>query len=145
MQKEIRQSWFFQQSPEIDWEYLTVPSLIEQWLGKTDFQPIQGHRFRFISPNGNHANCEVLEVKPYSRLAYSWEKKSGRDNQRYHSKVEWTLRPGETENYRNGTELQLVHNGFIASEDVTGHDNGWNACLRQMKELLPVTAKQING
>ncbi len=77
MQKEIRQSWFFQQSPEIVWEYLTVPSLIEQWLGKTDFQPIQGHRFRFISPNGNLANCEVLEVKQYSRLAYSWEKKIG--------------------------------------------------------------------
>ena len=53
MQKEIKQSRHFNQSPQEVWEYLTKPELIEQWLGKTDFQPVVGHKFRFISPYGN--------------------------------------------------------------------------------------------
>lgn len=35
MQEEIRQTWFFKQSPGEVWEYLTKPELIEQWLMKT--------------------------------------------------------------------------------------------------------------
>ncbi len=50
MQKEIKHTWHFSQSPQEVWEYLTKPELMEQWLGKTDFQPIVGHKFRFISP-----------------------------------------------------------------------------------------------
>ena len=47
MQKEIKQTWHFEQSPQEVWEYLTKPELIEQWLMKTDFQPILGFKFRF--------------------------------------------------------------------------------------------------
>src|SRR6266550_2474446 len=48
MQKEIKQTWHFNQSPQTVWEYLTKPELIEQWLGKTDFQPLVGHKFSII-------------------------------------------------------------------------------------------------
>lgn len=131
MQKEVKQTWFFKQSPPEVWEYLTKPELLEQWLGKTDFQATPGHKFRFASPHGNDAYCEVLEVKPFTRLSFSWQKRSVKDNKPFTSTVAWTLVPK-----KNGTELQLVHNGFTALEDVVGHDKGWNACLQQFDKLL---------
>jgi uncharacterized protein YndB with AHSA1/START domain len=44
MQEEIKRTWHFSHPPHEVWEYLTKPELLEQWLGKTDFQPIVGHR-----------------------------------------------------------------------------------------------------
>lgn len=130
MQKEIRLSKRFSQSPEEVWEFLTRPELIEQWLGKTDFQPIVGHKFQFTSSYGNHSYCEVLEVRPFTILSYSWQKNSATDGKPFQSKVEWTLVPDE-----NGTELQLLHNGFTAAEDVAAHEYGWNMCLQQMEKI----------
>src|SRR5580765_6058154 len=120
MRNEIKQTWHFSQSPQEVWEYLTNPELLEQWLVKTDFQPIVGHKFYFTSPYGNHSYCEVLELNPCTRLSYSWQKKSLTDNKPDNSIVAWTLVPDE-----NGTELLLVHNGFTALEDLVGHENGW--------------------
>jgi uncharacterized protein YndB with AHSA1/START domain len=131
MQKEIKQTWQFDQSPQEVWEYLTKPELLEQWLGKTDFQPIEGRKFRFISPYGNDSFCEVLEVKPFTRLSYSWQKNSAMDNKPFTSTVVWTLVPNE-----NGTELQLVHNGFTSLEDSNAHNNGWTTCLKLLEEIL---------
>jgi uncharacterized protein YndB with AHSA1/START domain len=131
MEKEIKQTWFFRQSPQEVWAYLTNPELIEQWLSKTDFQPVVGHQFHFISPYGNHSVCEVLEVHPFTRLAYSWQKKSAKNNIAFTSIVVWTLVPKE-----NGTELQLLHNGFTAWEDVAAHENGWNICFNQFEKLI---------
>jgi uncharacterized protein YndB with AHSA1/START domain len=131
MLKEIKHTCQFSQSPQEVWEYLTKPELLEEWLGKTDFQPVEGYKFRFISPYGNDSYCEVLEVKPYSRLSYSWQKNSAKDNKPFNSKIVWTLVPKE-----NGTELQLVHNGFTALEDILPHENGWNICLKEFKKLI---------
>jgi len=131
MQNEVKQTWFFKHSPQDVWEYLTRPDLLEKWLGKTDFQPIQGHKFRFTSPNGNDSYCEVLEVKPHTRLSYSWQKNSAKDKKPFNSTVAWNLVAKE-----NGTELQLMHSGFTSLEDLAGHENGWKTCLRQFEELL---------
>lgn len=131
MQKEIKQIWHFNQLPQVVWEYLTKPELIEQWLGKTDFQPIVGHKFRFVSPYGNDSICEVLEVRPNTKLVYSWQKNSAKDKLPFHSKIEWTLSPIE-----NGTELRLVHNGFRALEDIAPHEDGWNYCHHQLEKLI---------
>ena len=131
MQKEIRKTWFFNHPPQKVWECLTQPELLEQWLGPTDFQPIVGFKFRFISPYGNDSYCEVLEVEPFTSLSYSWQKRSLNDNKPFTSKVTWTLVPaGE------GTELQLVHDGFVAADDLAGHETGWSACLKRMEDLL---------
>ena len=131
MENEIRQSRHFNQPPQEVWDYLTKPELIEQWLGKTDFKPVAGYKFRFISPYGNDSYCEVLEVKPFTRLSYSWQKNSAKDHKLFNSTVVWTLIPKE-----NGTELQLVHNGFSAIEDVIAHTNGWNICLEKIEEIV---------
>lgn len=136
MQKEIKHTRHFNQSPKEVWEYLTKPELLEQWLGKTDFEPVVGHKFHFVSPYGNDSHCEVLEVKPFTRLSYSWQKRSLKDNKPFNSKIEWTLVPKE-----NGTELQLLHNGFVALEDLLGHEKGWNGCLTQFEELINSVTK----
>jgi len=131
MQKEIRQTWFFDQSPQKVWEYLTQPELIEQWLTKTDFQPIVGHKFHFADKSGKIIRCEVLEVKPFTQLSYSWQYVSAVDETLFDSKVFWTLTPNE-----NGTELQLVHSAFTYSQDYDAHNNGWNTCLQRVEKLL---------
>jgi len=131
LHKEIKQNWFFKQAPKIVWDYLTKPELIEQWLGKSDFKPVVGHKFSFISSCGNDSICEVLEVKPFTKLVYSWQKNSATDGKPFTSKIMWTLIAKD-----NGTELQLVHNGFITIEDVTAHEAGWNHCHKQFEELL---------
>jgi len=131
MQKEIKQTFFYSHKPEVVWEYLTKSELIEQWLGKTDFKPIVGHKFRFVSPYGNDSICEVLEVKPFAKLSYSWQKNSAIGGKPFNSKIEWTLVPKE-----NGTELQLLHTGFITNEDVIAHESGWNICIKQFEELI---------
>jgi uncharacterized protein YndB with AHSA1/START domain len=136
MQKEIKQTWFFRQSPEEVWEYLTRPELIEQWLTKTDFQPVPGHKFSFTSKSCKIIYCEVLEVKPFTSLSYSWQFPSKKDEQLYDSKVMWTLVPKE-----NGTELLLQHNGFALLEDLAEHTTGWNTCLNRFEELINNTVK----
>jgi len=131
MEKELNKKLFLSRSPQEVWEYLTRPELINRWLGETDFKPIEGNKFRFISPYGNHSYCEVLEVKPFTKLVYTWQKNSATDNKPFTSTVTWTLVPKD-----NGTELQLVHSGFITSEDTDAHSNGWNTCLMQFENLI---------
>jgi uncharacterized protein YndB with AHSA1/START domain len=145
MQKEIKHTWHFARSPEEVWDYLTKPELIEQWLMKTDFQPKVGHRFRFAHSTENKScydnitHCEVLEVKPFTTLSYSW-KGSTKDGSRiFNSKVVWTLIPTE-----GGTELQLVHNGFAVLEDVIAHNTGWTALVKQFVELVNASEKMTS-
>lgn len=137
MQKEIFQKWFFQQPPVDVWEYLTRPELIEQWLMKSDFQPIVGHKFRFTftpkpgSPYAGIVDCEVLEVKPFTRLAYSWNGTTQDKRRNFHSKVVWTLVEKD-----EGTELQLQHHGLELLEDVLNHTNGWKNCLKRFEDHI---------
>ena len=137
MQKEIKQSWKFTQSPEEVWEYLTKPELIEQWLMKNDFQPIVGHKFRFTfvsKPDGKYkggVDCEVLEVKPFSKLSYSWNGGTNDGSRTFNSIVVWTLVPNES-----GTELQLSHSGFEVLEDILNHTDGWKSCLKKLEESI---------
>jgi uncharacterized protein YndB with AHSA1/START domain len=142
MQQEIQQKWFFQQSPGEVWEYLTKPELIEQWLMKSDFKPVAGHKFRFTfvsKPEGKYdgeVHCQVLEVKPFTKLSYSWNGSTRDKSRDYNSVVVWTLVPKN-----NGTELQLQHNGFTLLEDIQMHTNGWNSCVKKMETHINSVAK----
>jgi uncharacterized protein YndB with AHSA1/START domain len=142
MQNDIHQTWFFQQSPSEVWEYLTQPELIEQWLMKTDFQPIPGFKFRFTfvakpgSPYEGVVHCEVLEVKPFTTLSYSWNGSTQDKSRNFNSTVIWTLSPKE-----NGTELQLQHNGLAFPEDILNHTSGWNSCLKKFEENINTIKK----
>jgi uncharacterized protein YndB with AHSA1/START domain len=142
MQNEVNQTWFFQQSPDEVWEYLTKPELIEQWLMKSDFKPVLGHKFRFTfnpKPGSKYegvVNCEVLEVKPFTRLSYSWNGSLQDKSRNFNSTVNWTLVPKN-----NGTELRLQHNGFAVLEDVLEHSKGWDACVKRMEDHINAVMK----
>jgi uncharacterized protein YndB with AHSA1/START domain len=134
MPNEIRQTVFFDQSPREVWDCLTTPEILAQWLAPTDIKPIAGHTFRFMDKTGKYIDCEVLEAQPFTRLVYSWQFPSGKEDKRFDSTVVWTLvLKGE------GTELQLVHNSFALLEDFTAHNNGWNNCLSKLKGFLKQT------
>ena len=137
MEKEINQTWFFNHSPEEVWEYLTQPELIEQWLMKSDFKPIVGHKFRFTftpktdSKYDGEVHCEVLEAVPFTKLSYSWNGTANKGSRNFKSKVVWTLVPKQ-----NGTELRLQHDGFTVLEDILNHSSGWNSCVKRFEELI---------
>ncbi|MBV9986048.1 MAG: SRPBCC domain-containing protein [Chitinophagaceae bacterium] len=138
MKKAIRHTFRFTQSPAEVWEYLTNPDLIELWLMKSDFKLELGHKFRFMG-GCNHedadsreaASCEVLEIQPNARLVYSWVTSSLNDEKPYTSTVTWTLRPDA-----DGTELQLLHDGFMAIEDLSAHNDGWTRIGNKLAEKL---------
>lgn len=137
MEKEIKQSWFFKQPPEEVWDYLTKPELIEQWLMKSNFQPIVGYKFQFtFVPKADSAyagvvDCEVLTVNPYTKLSYSWNGSTMDKGRNFNSKVDWTLVPKD-----DGTELHLQHNGFTVLEDIIAHESGWKHCLKRFEESI---------
>jgi uncharacterized protein YndB with AHSA1/START domain len=142
MEKEIKQTWHFDQSPEEVWDYLTKPDLIEQWLMKSDFMPVVGHKFRFIHSTEKKSkyegvvDCEVKEVMPYSRLSYSWSGTEKDCNRTFDSMVVWTLsKKGQ------GTELQLVHSGFAVLDDYEQHNKGWAMLVPRMTALLNANNK----
>lgn len=100
-------------SPERLWTALTDPRAIAEWLMPNDFEARVGHKFRFqIDPAPGLRPitlCEVVEVDPPRRLAYTWQPvKSENDRPTYPpSLVTWTLRPEGA-----GTRLILDHTGL---------------------------------
>ena len=139
MHDTIKKTWYFTQSPQEVWEYLTRPELLEQWLMPNDFKPIVGYKFRFVISQGKDGKsadiqhyCEVLELVPYKKISYSWKK----DDMSLNSKVSWILTPKGS-----GTELQLVHDGFAESEAFVSHNNGWPIVGNRLTELLNAIKK----
>lgn len=97
------------------WRALTEPELLAVWLMKNDIAPVAGHKFSFRSqPMGDWngiVDCEVLEVVPESRLVYTWNGGSAKNDDYGHkmeTTVTWTLAPSPD----GGTLLKLVHHGF---------------------------------
>jgi len=138
MQKEIKQTWFFNQPAQEVWQYLTQPELMEQWLMKCDFKPEVGHKFKFMhkpkNADGKYepiVDGEVLEVSPVTRLAYSWKTNTKDGSKTFNSTVLWTLAPKD-----DGTELVLLHDGFIMAEDAEMHNTGWMGCLKKLDKLV---------
>jgi uncharacterized protein YndB with AHSA1/START domain len=142
MQKEIKQTWFFKQSPMEVWEYLTKPELMELWLMKTDFQPLAGHKFKFTftaKPESKYeglVNCEVMEIIPFTKLSYSRNGRMQDKSRTFESIVNWTLIPKG-----DGTELILEHNGLQMLDDILTHSEGWKVCLKRLEENIS-TIKQ---
>jgi uncharacterized protein YndB with AHSA1/START domain len=120
---------------EAVWEVLTTSELIGRWLMPNDFAPAVGTRFNFrTKPMGDWdgvVHCEVLEVVPRRKLAYSW-KGGANSNSKYGSTLDsvvtWTLTP-----VAGGTRLKLVHAGFRSPENDFAFDamrSGWGRALQ---------------
>ena len=120
--------------PEKIWRALTQPHLMEEWLMKSDFKPVSGHRFnlrREPKPGVNIVvDCEVMAVEPHKTLSYSW------DAYGLESVVTWTLTPTTT-----GTLLRMEQSGFRPDQSQAYHGAraGWREFLAALDEVLART------
>jgi uncharacterized protein YndB with AHSA1/START domain len=105
MKRDLHFDFTYSYPPEKVWRALTDSDAIAQWLMPNDFAPRVGHKFQFHTKPApgfdGIVHCEVLEVEPPRRLAYSWSGGS------LNTVVRWTLEP-----VPEGTRLQLDHTGF---------------------------------
>ena len=131
----------FPHAPETLWRTLTTGELMARWLMKpTGFAPVEGTRFTYqTTPAGEWdgtIRCQVLEVVPNTRFAYSW---SGghEDNKGYGSRLDtivtWFLSKVGT-----GTRLRLVHSGFVMPANETAFRNmsdGWSKVVPSLARI----------
>lgn len=136
MARTLRFEGLYPYSVEQVWTALTDSEAIADWLMPNDFRPEVGHLFTFRTKPGpgfdGIVHCEVLEVEPPRRLAYSW-KGGGIE-----TLVRYTLE-GEGTN----TRLVMEHAGFSGVRGffvsrILG--SGWK---RIIAERLPAVASKV--
>lgn len=104
MKSEVTFEVIYPYPPDRVWRALTDRDVLAQWLLPNSFEPHVGHRFHFVKPDpgsaGEVIECEVVDLEPPIRLAYTWQTASDRAP----SVVTWTLQP-----VPGGTRLRLSH------------------------------------
>src|SRR3954462_6913101 len=87
----IRIDTVYPHSPHRVWTALTDSRAMAEWLMRNDFEPRLGHRFQFRTKPApgfdGVVHCEVTELDPPRRLAYTWKGGS------IDTIVTWTLEP----------------------------------------------------
>jgi uncharacterized protein YndB with AHSA1/START domain len=132
----------FPHTPETIWKTLTDGALMGRWLGMTPsgFDPVKGKRFVYQTTAAGAwdgvIHCEVLEVIPNQRLAYSW--KGGHEaNAGYGSRLD-TVVTFTLSKVENGTRLRLVHSGFVLPQNEIAFANmggGWKKVVPRIGAL----------
>ncbi len=123
--------------PEKVWRALTQGALIEEWLMKSDFQPVVGHKFSFRAAPVAHWNgvtdCEVLIVEPNRRLAYTWKASGEEAAHGIKTVVTWTLTPTKT-----GVLLRMEQSGFRPEDEnnFQGANYGWQRFLGGLERVV---------
>jgi uncharacterized protein YndB with AHSA1/START domain len=118
------------QPAEKIWRALTQPHLIEEWLMKSDFKPVEGHRFTLRNQPKPDVNvvieCEVLEIEPLKTLSYTWQA-FGTD-----TIVTFTLTPTNT-----GTLLRVEQSGFGPDQELAyrGAKAAWKQFLKALEQV----------
>lgn len=112
--------------PERIWRALTQPHLIEEWLMKTDFEPVVGHRFSLTADWGGVA-CRVRTVEPNRTLSYTWDTKD------LESVITWTLTPTSS-----GTRLRMEQTGFRPDQQsyYRGATARWQRFLAALEQVV---------
>jgi len=145
MENEIILKWVFKKAPEKVWEFLTNPDLLAKWLMPTNFKPILGYKFQFQKNNpldctyGGMVSCEIMEILEPKLLSYSWDFDSEEGKPKYHSLVTWHLNPCSL-----GTELVLIHSGFIFEEHRIDHNAGWKELLEKLENQIHLEKNEPN-
>ena len=113
-------------APEKIWRALTQPHLIAEWLMKSDFAPVVGHRFD-LRGNWGSVDCRVVTVEPNRTLSYTWAAMG------LESVVTWTLTPT-----RGGTRLRMEQSGFRADQQQAyqGATYGWPQFFAKLEQVL---------
>jgi uncharacterized protein YndB with AHSA1/START domain len=137
--QEIVVDEVFPHTLDVVWKTLTTPGMMGRWLRMepTGFEPKVGARFTYqTTPAGDWdgvIRCQVLEVTPNERFAYSW--KGGHEgNVGYGSRLDtvvtFILSAVET-----GTRVRLVHSGFVLPRNETAFRNmsdGWKKVVQSI-------------
>jgi uncharacterized protein YndB with AHSA1/START domain len=139
MTNTIRREIPFPQPREAVWQAITDSATLAEWMFPNDFEPRVGHRFTFrVPPNpkvgfeGLTVRCEVLELEPPSKLAFSWSAGGAVENTR----VSFLLEPDGA-----GTRVLFEHAGFdlsqpYADQALKGAEYGWAKMLKQLAAIL---------
>ncbi len=142
MSKAIRREIVMPQSREQVWRALTDSAALAEWMFPNDFEPRLGHRFTFRVPANPKVNfeglvvhCEVLELEPPARLAFSWAAGGLAD-----SRVSFRLEPDG-----GGTRVYFEHSGFDVSQPwgeqaYRGAEFGWTKMLKQLAAVVAGSA-----
>ena len=88
---------------------------------RMDIKAEVGGHYRLImeSPDMRMMNeGKFLHIEPNSRVTYTWEWNGDGEI----SNIDVTFKPTA-----NGTQIQLVHDGFDKAESVTNHASGWDS------------------
>jgi uncharacterized protein YndB with AHSA1/START domain len=132
----------FPHPPESVWKALTTPALMARWFRMTavGFEPVVGNRFTFKTDAAGDwdgtIRCEVIEVIPSERFAYSWKGGNAR-NTGYGSLLD-TVVTFTLESIDGGTKLRMVHSGFERPRNDTAYRNmsgGWSQVMRRLGDL----------
>jgi uncharacterized protein YndB with AHSA1/START domain len=112
--------------PDKIWRALTQPHLIEEWLMKNDFKPVEGHQFELTADWGS-VGCRVMVVEPNKTLSYTW------DAFGLESVVTWTLTPTSA-----GTHLRMEQSGFRPDQQqaYNGAKHGWQKFFANLEQVL---------
>jgi uncharacterized protein YndB with AHSA1/START domain len=127
----------FAHPPARLWRALTQPWLIAEWLMANDFVADKGHKFSLRTDVMSHWNgivdCEVVEIKPESRLAYSWWTEAPDGSPGLRTIVVFTL-----ENSGSGTLLKVEQSGFRSDQpdNLHGAKFGWGRNLERLMAVL---------
>jgi uncharacterized protein YndB with AHSA1/START domain len=119
------------------WRALTEGHLLADWLMENDFRPIVGHRFTFRMKPMPHWNgvtdCEVTEVTPMTRLAYSWSSSGDEAANGVRTVVTWTLAPTPA-----GVRLRMEQSGFRPDQGRAqgGASIGWRQFFARLDDVL---------
>jgi len=129
-------------TPDVIWKALTTGDLIGRWLmPAVGFEAVKGNRFTFTTrpagPWDGTIQCEILEIKPQSRLVYSW--KSGHaENVGYGAPldtvVSWALEPEG-----KGTRVTMIHAGFVVPRNELALQNmgeGWRKIVPRLGDVV---------
>ncbi len=135
----------FPHAPETLWRTLTNGDLIARWMmAPSGFKPVEGTRFTFkTTPAGawdGIINCQVLEVVPNERFAYSWIG-GDKGNEGYGSRLE-TIVTFFLSKVESGTRLRLVHSGFVMPVNEVAYRNmseGWKTIVPR---ITPIADEQ---
>lgn len=118
------------------WQALTDSSTLSQWMmfKTNDFRPELGHSFQFKDAPGYDGviQCEVTEIDPPRRLAFTWST-VGVDDAAHNSVVSWDLT--ETDGV---TKLHFEQSGFQeeATQEFAGAKGGWQYMLSELEKVL---------
>ena len=139
MRRDLHFEVIYPHPPELVWRALTDPRAFAEWLMANDFEPRVGHRFQFrTNPRWGFdglVHCEVTELDPPRRLAYSW-RGGGMPGP---TTVRFELEP-----VAGGTRLTLDHTGFEGLQSVGISfilGSGWKTNL--LRRRLPVLLERL--